>query len=192
MKNRYKLLGFVFILSLVAISMCMLQARAGGGAPPTSITTNTFLDAISTPLTAGQSGVAFSGEVSSFIYGYWPGSGDGVTLYYSSSPSGPWTEIGSTTTTSTQNLIGTEFSGTFNVPPGISAGTYYFQAKYEGGHAYGASLDSSVSLSNSDTNVKVLITPALVLPEYAFAALGALGACIVAFGVFKTRGKIKL
>jgi flagellin-like protein len=84
-------------------------------------TTTTTLNAITTPLTAGQTGYAFSGSVTS---GTAVPNGAPVVLQYSASTSGPWT------TATTVNTAGGSggFSGTFTAP--ATAGTYYFQAYF--------------------------------------------------------------
>jgi hypothetical protein len=86
-----------------------------------SYTTTTTLAAITTPLTAGQTNVAFSGSVSSS--GTAVPNGRPVVLQYSTSTSGPWTTV---TTVNTAGGSG-GFSGTFTAP---TAGTYYYRADF--------------------------------------------------------------
>ena len=83
--------------------------------------TSTSLNAITSPLSAGQTGVSFSGSVSSS--GTAVPNGQNVVLQYSTSTSGPWT----TATTVTTSGGSGAFSGTFTAP---AAGTYYFQASF--------------------------------------------------------------
>jgi hypothetical protein len=101
----------------------------------TVYTTTVTLNTITTPLTAGQTGVAFAGSVSST-----PAvpNGGTVSLQYSTSPSGPWTTAATATTTGGTGA----FSGTFNAPV---AGTYYFQAYFGGAVSAPNGWSSSVS-----------------------------------------------
>jgi hypothetical protein len=192
MTNLKRALFLLFFVLTIVFSAGIFQVQAGGtGEEPTDIITTTQLDAISEPLVVGQTNVYFHGTVSSNNFGYPVQSGTAVTLFYSSSFSGPFTQcgIGATTSDTLPNMMA--FSGTFNVPTGIAPGTYYFQANYVGGSVFGVKLNPSSSNSVSGDNVHVNIVPAAgQLPEYTFAALGALGACFAGFAVIKARGKI--
>jgi hypothetical protein len=194
MKNKRKALGLAIILSFVAVSVCMFQVQAGGGVTgPANSNTFTYLNAISSPLFTGQTDVVFSGTVNSESPINYPvPSGGSVQLFYSSSISGPWTQVATATISSDKTPTGMVFTGTFNVPSGIPAGTYYFKAQYLGAtDAIGNTWSSSTSLSVSQDNVHVEVRASVFpLPEYAFGALGALGACLVGVVVFKLRGKI--
>lgn len=86
-----------------------------------SYSTLTSLGAISTPLVAGQTGVTFSGTVSSS--GTAVPNGQNVILQYSATGSAPWTTAATVTTSGGTGA----FSGTFTAP---SAGTYYFEAYF--------------------------------------------------------------
>src|SRR6266568_3746597 len=88
-----------------------------------NITTTTTLNAISSSLTAGQTGVAYSGQVSAS-----PAVPDGQTVELQvrsgGCGSGGFSNVGTTTTTSGNG----SFSATFTAP--ATAGTYGFQANF--------------------------------------------------------------
>jgi flagellin-like protein len=85
-----------------------------------SYVTTTTLAAIATPLTPGQTNVAFSGSVASSTA---VPNGQPVVLQYSTSTTGPWTTAATVNTASGTGA----FSGTFTAP---AAGSYYFQAYF--------------------------------------------------------------
>ena len=115
-------------------------------------TTTTSLSAIATPLSAGQTGVSFSGSVSS---GTAVPNGEPVVLQYSASNSGPWT------TAATVNTVGGTgaFSGAFTAPAG---GTYYFQAYFaqtvSGSNVWSTSTSTQQTIAVNDI-LSVSVSP---------------------------------
>ncbi len=116
-----------------------------------SYSTTTTLNAITTPLTPSQTGVAFSGSVSASTT---VPNGVQVVLQYSTSTSGPWT-----TATNVNTASGTgAFSGTFTAP--TTAGTYYYQA-YFAEYTSGAN-----TWQTSTSSQHTVVVSASVSPHY--------------------------
>ena len=118
----------------------------------THYNTVTTLDAISSPLAAGQTGVSFSGTVS--VSGTYPSVPNGapVVLQYSTESNFPGG--GKTTTAATVSTSGGtgSISGTFTAPS--TAGTYYFRAhfaNYNVGGGPGTTWDASDSATQTIT-----------------------------------------
>jgi hypothetical protein len=138
--------------------------------------TTTTLNGISTPLQSGQTGVAFSGLVSS---GTAVPNGAQVTLRYSTSPSGPWTTSATVSTTGGNGA----FSGTFIAP--TSAGTYYFQAYFAGytsgsnGWSASTSAQQTIVISSgtiymTSTTLNAITTP-LIAGQTGVSFSGSVG-----------------
>ena len=127
-------------------SMTLTNAKPGTGQAPNGnpdYTTTTVLALITTPLTSGQTNVPFSGSVSSS--GTAVPNGVPVVLQYSTSASGPWTDVA---TANTDDGSG-GFSGTFTAP---AAGTYYFQAYFA---SYTSGANTWTTSTSSQQTIKV-------------------------------------
>jgi hypothetical protein len=105
--------------------------------PPIEVVTTITLDAIASPLTAGQTGVTFSGVVSNASYSI----PDGMNVQLQNSMDG--TNFYTIITVQTSGETGS-YSGTFTAPS--SPGTYYYRAHFPGaGNLEGYKYDESKS-----------------------------------------------
>jgi hypothetical protein len=123
--------------SYTATGLTSGVTQSGTFTDTTHVDTNTTLNSISSPLTVGQGGVSFSGNVTSADASHPLPDGtysDTVELGYDTDTVGSYNILATTVSLTVSSGKGT-FSGTFTAPS--PADTYYFVAKYVGGISSG-------------------------------------------------------
>jgi hypothetical protein len=146
----------------------------------TNIDTSTTLNTISSPLTAGQTGVTFSGTVSPNSSTDPPvpnGSPVQLTRYSSTACTGSGTNLASTTTTSGNG----SFSGTFTAPAG---GIYGVRAEFPQANQGGGS-GTNWKKSDSGCQTITVNASAAATTLTVSAASGAYGGTTTLFATLK-------